>query len=225
MVNVLLNYYNFGEPWAYSTLSKYINAQSRVTVVPLAFRDSQAWDLQSWMSLYCTHGEKYANIVRPFEQYGINAQSIKWLNYFADDTNSAKQKIAQSDIVLLCGGLPEKILERLAKLNITNDIINYKGVLIGVSAGAMVQLDNYHITPDDDYPNYIATNKGLAMLNNFDVEVHYTQSDIQQQCIKRALADNGKDIIAMWHEGGIVVDNNNNVFTTFGKTQKFCCQR
>lgn len=217
MINVLLNYYNFDGDWAYQTLSKYINSKSRVLVLPLAFRDSQAWGKASWRKLYANGGEKYDAITNPFMRYGIQPKDIQWINYFDTTTDMARKAIKQADVILLTGGLPEKILERLDKLQITDSIVGFNGVLLGVSAGAMVQLDNYHITPDDDYPQYIAKNRGLSIVGGFDIEVHYEHTVTQIKCAKQAVVDNGVDVIAMYHEGGIVLDNCQN-FITIGQT-------
>ena len=57
-------------------------------------------------------------------------------------------------------------------------------LIIGASAGALIQIDHYHITPDDDYPIY-QYQRGLGLVNGFEVEVHYCHSQIQNQGIER----------------------------------------
>ncbi len=55
---------------------------------------------------------------------------------------------------------------------------------IGSSAGAMIQIAKYHITPDEDY-NTFTYNKGLNLIKDFDIEVHYEGTEVQNKYIKR----------------------------------------
>ena len=81
MINVLLNYYNFDGEWARPHLEKYVTGQ-KVLIIPLAYRESQAWDNDSWQSIYGKGGEKYDNILAPFKAYGYDEKDIDWLNYY-----------------------------------------------------------------------------------------------------------------------------------------------
>ena len=78
---------------------------------------------------------------------------------------------------------------------------------MGASAGAMLQLEKYHITPDDDYDTY-GLWQGLGLVKGLDLEVHYLATDLQKECTKRAVADLQLPIYQMWHEGGLIVDGN-----------------
>lgn len=216
MVNILANYYNFHENWGRAAFSKYINSQSKVTIVALAYRDYQVYDNDSWLKLYGKGGEKYDNIIAPFLSFGIQESSINWINPFVDSGAESAFKITSSDVLLFCGGLPEKLLERMQNMRMDTIVKQYKGTIIGVSAGAMMQLDRYHITPDDDYPQYIADNKGLGLVKGLDLEVHYLETAVQVECLNMALA-NKQPIYAIWHEGAVIVDNGK--ITTVGNVE------
>lgn len=204
MVNVLLNYYNFHEDWAYKNLSPYIRPECKVTIVPYAYRDYEVACDADWQKLYGPDGEKYPNIIAPFLAYGISEKNIKWVNFFTDDGESSRRKISSADILLFTGGLPEKITQRLLEKGITDAVKNFKGVLMGVSAGAMFQLERYHITPDEDYDSY-GIYHGIGLLDGFDLEVHYTHLEIQQQCTQRALKELKLPVYAMYHCGGLLI--------------------
>ena len=53
---------------------------------------------------------------------------------------------------MLTGGAPDLMMKRIKEKKLKKLIKNYKGIMIGYSAGAMIQLDSYHISPDEDYP-------------------------------------------------------------------------
>ena len=204
MTNILLNYYNFDGDWTQGKLAKYFQ-NKKVLVVPLAFRESQAWDDASWQAIYGKGGEKYDNILRPFLNYGLKEKDVKWLNYFDRNADFA-QMVKDAETLFFCGGMPEKAIARIADLGITDLIKNFDGVVAGASAGAMLQLDKYHITPDEDYDSYQIC-KGLGLVAGFDLEVHYLATDLQNRCTKKATQDLACPVYQIWHEGGLLCED------------------
>ena len=202
MVNVLLNYYNFDGDWAYPQLEKYVKG-AKVLILPLAYRDFQAWDNDSFLSIYGKGGEKYPAITRPFFSYGLTESDLDWLNPY--DTKDRIAQINRADLLFFTGGMPEKALQRMDALGITDAVKQFKGVVMGASAGAMLQLETYHITPDEDYAEYGIWH-GLGLVKGIDLEVHYLATSIQQQCSRRAAKELGLPIYQMWHEGGLLIE-------------------
>lgn len=202
MVNVLLNYYNFDGEWARPHLEKYVVGK-KVLIVPLAYRESQAWDNDSWLSIYGKGGEKYDNIIRPFLAYGYTEDQIDWLNYY--DGRDHIEQIRNATLLFFTGGMPEKAIRRMHELDIVDAVKGFDGVVMGASAGAMLQLAVYHVTPDEDYDSY-RIQQGLGLVNGINLEVHYLATELQQQCSKRAAAELGLPVYQMWHEGGLIIE-------------------
>ena len=76
-------------------------------------------------------------------------------------------------------------------------------LIIGASAGAMIQFDHYHITPDDDYPEY-HYQKGLGLVSGFEIEVHYCHSPVQDMGIQRVIEEKGLPTYTVANDGGIL---------------------
>ena len=203
MVNVLLNYYNFDGDWARPHLERIFKCKPRVLILPLAYRETQAWDNGSFLSIYGKGGEKYDNILRPFLCYGYTEQEIAWLNPY-DGSNHLEQ-IRNADLLFFTGGMPEKAIARMEQLGIASAVKDFDGTVMGASAGAMLQLDTYHITPDEDYDNYSVWH-GLGLVKGIDLEVHYLATDLQKQCTVRAVKELGLPVYQMWHEGGLLIE-------------------
>lgn len=214
MVNVLLNYYNFDGEWARGSL-EHIVKNKRVLIIPLAFRETQAWDNASWLSVYGKGGEKYGNILSPFLAYGYKEQDINWLNPYVG--GDYVKQIQSATLLFFTGGMPEKAIARMEQLGITQAVRSFGGVVMGASAGAMLQLDEYHITPDEDYDRY-GVYKGLGMVTGLDLEVHYLDTDLQNECTERAARELNKPVYQIWHEGGLIVDGNK--ITVMGRAQR-----
>lgn len=200
--NVLLNYYNFDGDWAKNTLSPLLYGK-KALIIPLAYREKDVFDNDSWQSLYGTRGEKYPNITAPFAAYNM---SVDWLNYF--DNRDKLAQIESADVLFFCGGMPEKAIARMAELGITDAVKHFDGIVMGASAGAMLQLETYHVTPDEDYADY-GIWSGLGLVRGLDLEVHFLDTDLQNQCTARAIKDLGLPVYQMWHEGGLLVKGGN----------------
>lgn len=206
MTNVLLNYYNFDEPWAFDTLKPLIYGK-KTLILPLAFRPTQAWDMQSWLSIYGRNGEKYKAITSPFAAYDICGDKLSWLNCFDTDANFIGQ-INDAEVLFFTGGMPERAIDWLDKLGLTDAVKGFKGVVMGASAGAMLQLERYHITPDEDYASY-GLWQGLGLVKGLDLEVHFLDTELQNKCTERAVKELDVPVYQMWHEGGLTVDGDN----------------
>ena len=66
----------------------------------------------------------------------LGASTIKTVSY--SSTNSEiQEKIAQSDLIYLTGGVPSMLIERLKKLDVDSLLRSFEGVIVGRSAGAL----------------------------------------------------------------------------------------
>ncbi len=59
-------------------------------------------------------------------------------------------------------------MSRLSELGLINTVEQHSGIIMGWSAGAMMQCSQYYISPDKDYPEFIYE-KGLRCIDNFTV--------------------------------------------------------
>lgn len=210
MTNILLEGYEIDAPWLYNELKNYIKPDHLVAVVALSFRDNRVKSLEDWNLLYSKESGKYYNgIVGGLASYGIPGDNITFINYFMDSEESAAQKIADADIIYFLGGLPDRMLDRIKELNLYNILSKHDGIVMGYSAGAVIQLAEYHLSPDEDYPEFIYC-EGLPYLDDFYMEVHYENTRIQNESIQRVIAERGKTVYATARgAGAILVDNGN----------------
>ncbi|MBD5154271.1 MAG: type 1 glutamine amidotransferase-like domain-containing protein [Oscillibacter sp.] len=208
MINILLEGYNIDAVWLYDELRKYIRPTHSVAVVAFSFRDNRVQSVTDWNTLYGKeNGKYYGGITGGFASYGIPEENITFINYFSDTKESAAQKIEKADIIYFPGGLPDRMLERIEEFDLYDPLMRHEGIVMGYSAGAVIQLSEYHLSPDEDYPEF-RYYKGLPYLNNFYLEVHYEGTDIQNASIQRVITERGKPVYATTlGAGAIIVDN------------------
>ena len=210
MINILLEGFDIDAPWLYDELKNYIQPNHSVAVVAFSFRDNSVKSLSDWNALYSKECGKYHDgIVGGFTTYGIPEENINFINYFTDTKESATQKIKSADIVYFPGGLPDRMMDRIKEFDLYDILMQHDGILMGYSAGAVIQLAEYHLSPDDDYPEF-KYYEGLPYLNDFYLEVHYEGTLVQDESIQRVLAERGKTVYATAvRAGAILVDNGN----------------
>lgn len=218
MVSMLFSLYNFHEDWAINSVSKYISFSDKVLIIPFSFGDKISSD-NEWQNAYSKdNGKYYESIVTPFLNYGIREENIDWVNYFKDTKENAKAKIRNSSILFFTGGLPDKTMLRLMEFDLINDIERFTGVVIGISAGAMIQIGEYHITPNEDY-NRFTYNVGLNLIKDFDIEVHYEGTEIQNKYINKVLNEKRDRVYAITNTGGLIFHDNK--ITLLGDAKNF----
>ena len=141
MIHILLEGYDIDAVWLYNELKKYIKPTHMVAVVAFSFRDNRVKSITDWNLLYSKENGKYD-------------ENITFINYFTDTKESAAQKIEKADIVYFLGGLPDRMMDRIKEFNLYDTLMRHDGIVMGYSAGAVIQLSEYHLSPDGDYPEF-----------------------------------------------------------------------
>lgn len=210
MVNILFDCPNLDD--FKEELSPYFSPDSRVAVVALSYYDDYVYDEESWQRVYGPGGNCYYETVDPLGAFGVPAESIRFISYFSDTKESATEKIEWANTVYFTGGLPDRMMERIEDMGIADVLRKKDGVIVGYSAGAVIQLKKYHLTPDGDYPEF-GYYYGLGYLDSLSLEVHYEHKAVQDESVKRVLCERGLPVyVTHTREGGVVVDGDR-IFT------------
>ena len=206
MINILLSDYGFGEGILLKKLSKYIKPNMKITVIPFSFSETEIPSIDEY-NRNSTKGGKYFELLyEQFKSFGIKYENINAIHYYDDSTSKMKKEIQEADIIFFTGGLPDKMMERLEEKKLIQTIQQYDGIVMGASAGALIQISDYFCTPDNDYDKFCLF-KGLGVINkgiDFYIEVHYTGEDIIKEYSE--LNNIKKRIYCIPDNAGIVCD-------------------
>lgn len=219
MINILMNTYNITNHIYITKLKNYIKSEHTVCVIPFAFREKDIPSNTIWDELYSKEYGKYRlGLESIFYKFGISSSQIEYINYYTDTPKTALTKCIHSDIIYFTGGLPDLLYKRLQDFALVDYISQYTGIIMGDSAGALIQFANYHLSPDSDYPSF-SYFTGLNILRNFELEVHYTNSQIQNQSIQKVLEDKKLPVLALPDDSIIIIDNS--IIYTLGSVKLF----
>lgn len=205
MVNILFDCPNTQD--FVPELARYFKKGDMVAVVAFSFYDDYVYDAESWERVFGEGGNCYVETVDGLAPFGIAPENISFINYFTDTKESARRKVEEADVVYFTGGLPDRMMDRIREFELEDALLSHTGVVMGYSAGAVIQLKEYHLYPDGDYSDY-GYYEGLGYLDGFYVEVHYEYKPEQDESIRRVTRERGKTTyVTHTREGGIVVEN------------------
>jgi hypothetical protein len=178
MINILLSDYDFGEGALYDSLSEFIRPNMKVATVPFSHSNKKMPTVEEY-NKYCNKGGIYYQLIEEqFCKLGILSDNINVIHYYWDAHKTMIDKIHDSDILFLTGGLPDKAVDRIIAKELYREIKKFNGIIMGASAGALMQLNEYFCTPDKDY-DYFDFYKGLGLIDDdIYVEVHYEGADL-----------------------------------------------
>lgn len=207
MTNILLNINNFGDEFAYRYLKNIIRRRHNVLIIPFSYHEEYVKSSDDFKKHFSKTSPEMREIVNEFGKYGIISKNIRILNYYNDTQETVENKFKRADILFFTGGYPKQLLQRIDNMNIREKIRDFKGIVIGTSAGAMVQFDKFHITPETVGDEYEYCEDGLGLISGFDIEVHYESDFLHLSGVITALKENGITIYAMPNAGGVIVKN------------------
>lgn len=117
------------------------------------------------------------NFTKHFKNVGIEFESVNIITHELSSAE-AKEMIKNASFIMLMGGDPFKQRELCESLGIMDELKNFKGVMLGFSAGAMLMSKYIIITPcSDEFPDF-RVEPGLN-LDGISIYPHNNTSDTE----------------------------------------------
>ena len=204
MNHILLSRGILASPKMIPYFKPYIHKNDKVLIVALSHFSKHIDNEDTYNQYYGKGGEYYQKMIDSFFPYGIKESQIEWIHYFKDNQKTAIQKIKNADIIYLPGGSPDLFMLRIEAFGIKDILEDHQGLMIGSSAGAMIQMASYHISPDFDYPAF-RYEKGLELLKGFSIEVHYRRRKKQKAALRKVNRAFHHEIYAIPDMGALIV--------------------
>lgn len=207
MINILMNTYNVVNPAYIEELKNYIKPYHKVCVIPFSFREKEIPTNDVWQKFYSKDcGIFRHGLETMFSRFNIKKSQISYINYFDDSPETAFKKSSTCDIIYFTGGLPDKLYNRLKEFNLVETLSRHSKIMMGDSAGAVIQFKQFHLSPDADYTHFSYYN-GLDIIKNFELEVHYANTAAQNESIQKVITEKKIPVVALPDNSILIVDN------------------
>lgn len=166
---------------------------------------------------------RYNKYVNELKKLGINEENIKVLNCYSDSKEKIKKTLKESNVLLLPGGNPEMLFDKVVhKTEILYEIKYYKGLIIGESAGTELQLKRYFITAKNNYYKYFAFYDGFGVIDDpFYMDVHSINNKNYLNKLKKVSNETGKDVYGIFDDGVLIYDRTSREVFKYGNVKKF----
>ena len=212
MINILSSRTIYDKPYVKKHLEKYIHKDSKICVIAFSQFESDDMLDQYHKGYEQPEGIWYLHILEPFLSYGIHPDNVSWVIYKKDTADSAIKKVSDADIIFLPGGAPEKFYNRLVEYNLVYAIKNSNKVVMGPSAGTMVQFNWFHISKDRDYKKYQISD-GIGLIEDFGVEVHYNRRKQQKKSLRRTSHFHERPIYVIYEPGFMIIEDGKIIYS------------
>ena len=169
-------------------------------------------------------GRRYNKYVGSLLKLGLKEENITVLNcYDTENFENFKKIIDNSDILVITGGNPEMLYSKVTQeTELLYNIKHYKGIIIGFSAGADLQLKRYFITAKNNYYKYFAFYDGFGVLNDpFYLDVHSKNNKKYLEKLQRVANEKNKPVYAIFDDGAMIYDRSSQELELFGNVLKF----
>ena len=218
MYSIFFSKIDIGFSYVESRLKEIIKPNSKVVIIPWSFPiEIDAKGLDEFFS-----GKRKERYVNNFKKIGIKEENIIILNCYRDNEKYMKEKIKESDILVLPGGNPEMFYNKVLSSNILEDIKNYQKIIIGASAGTELQLNNYFITAKNNYYKKFAWYKGFNVIDDpFYMDVHTSNNYRYLNKLSKVAKETNKKVYAIYDDGVIIYNRSNNKVELYGNIKVF----
>lgn len=190
-------------PFAINEVKKHLKPKMKVAVIGFSF--FEPLNEEDYFKYYGKDSEYQEKLLNNFSDFEIT--DLKWVYYFNQTLEESLKIINESDILYFPGGAPDLMFERIKARGLLEVLKNFKGIVIGSSAGAMIQLETFHISKDNEYFKF-SLNEGLGYLEDFFIEVHYRRRRPQKSSLRKMRREFRKPIFTIPDNGMVIVDGN-----------------
>ena len=222
MYSVLFSRIEVGMDIALDRLKEIISSNSKVVILPWTFPFEL--DANKLDNEFFKKGERrYNRYINELKKLGIKEENITVANCYRDSKEHLKKIIKDSDVLLLPGGNPEMLFDKiLHHTELLYDIKYYKGIIIGESAGTEVQLKRYFITAKNNYYKYFAFYDGIGVLDDpFYMDVHTINNKNYLNKLAKVAKETNKDVYAIYDDGALIYNRNTKNLEVYGHVIKF----
>ncbi len=220
MYSVFLSKIELGMNCIEKRLKEIIKKNYKVAVFPWAFKEEI--DSNQLINEYFKAGStRYNRYIDALLAIGILKKNITICDCYNMSHETLKKIISESDVLLFPGGNPEMLFQKIVHdTELLYDLKYYQGIIIGESAGALLQLKRYFITRKNNFYKYFAYYEGLGVFsNNFYLDVHSTSNNLYQEKLKKVSKDTKKSIYAIYDDGAVLLNRNTEKVETFGHVE------
>ena len=200
MINITLSTYDFNNSYCFPLLKDVLKPGMSVCLMAYSHTFNVYVDTKEFDCIY-NYDDPYSDyhiIARAYRDYGIEKIRIIHPN---DSIPMIEDKILKSDILFFTGGDPVAMMKRLK--SIKHIIDKFDGIVMGASAGAMVQVKEFVMNGEGYSYSYY---NGLGFIDyDIDLLVHFTLDKEMIYIVKRSIEERPNTLLIPIRDGECII--------------------
>ena len=220
MYSILFSRIECGMDLVKERLKEIVSDNVKVVILPWTFPlELDAEKLEN--EFFKKDEKRYNRYINELKKIGIKEENIIVCNCYSDTTEKIRKIIKESDILLLPGGNPEMLFQKVVHdTDLLYDIKYYNGIVIGESAGTELQLKRYFITAKNNYYKYFAFYDGFGILNDpFYIDVHSINNKVYLNKLKKVANEKNKVVYAIYDDGALIYNRVSQEIEIYGNVK------
>lgn len=181
------------------------SSEDTILVLPVCTMPKYVSNDIEWEQYFGEGGRLNHRITSILQQAGAISERVFFYNYLSDSNVT----LSDYSCIILPGGDAELGIDRLMKSGLDRQLAVYSGTIIAYSAGALILLDKYFLSPNYYYKMF-SIHQGLGILHaDFALEVHYDFTEKMRSYVLCAINELNCPVYAIGDSGAMKFDSQN----------------
>ena len=194
---------------------KYLK-NDKIAVFPWIFAsESNLDDVKS--DFFCAGGKHYEKCISQLGLLGFDKENIKIVNPYEVTKDEVRDILDKYNYVFIPGGNPEMFMTLAIRLGVLEFFTNYKGNMIGESAGSDLQFELYQIPKVNNFYECSSYYNGFGLIKGqYVVDVHSQNDEDYLKELTRLAQMKNLKILAIDNCSCMIVNRQNNEIVKIG---------
>lgn len=170
---------------------------------------------------FCAGGKHYEKYISQLRLLGFGRENIKVINPYLVTKAEVKDVLDKNNYVFIPGGNPEMFMTLAIRLGVLEFFTNYKGNVIGESAGSDLQFELYQIPKFNNFYDCSSYYNGFGLIKGqYIVDVHSQKNENYLKELTRLARMKNLKILTIDNNSCVIINRQNNDIIKIGNVDE-----
>lgn len=191
-----------------------------IVVFPWIFASESNLD-DAISDFFCAGGKHYDKYISQLRLLGFDRENIKVINPYLVTKAEVKDVLDKNNYVFIPGGNPEMFMTLAIRLGVLEFFTNYKGNVIGESAGSDLQFELYQIPKFNNFYDCSSYYNGFGLIKGqYIVDVHSQKNENYLKELTRLARMKNLKILTIDNNSCVIINRQNNDIIKIGSVDE-----
>lgn len=173
------------------------------------------------IDFFCAGGKHYEKYISQLNLLGFDRENIKIINPYLVTKAEVKDVLDKNNYVFIPGGNPEMFMTLAIRLGVLEFFTNYKGNVIGESAGSDLQFELYQIPKFNNFYDCSSYYNGFGLIKGqYIIDVHSQKNENYLKELTRLARMKNLKILTIDNNSCVITNRQNNDIIKIGSVDE-----